>query len=250
VLLQLFEATEIEGYGDRGDYHGQKINAEGDGSPGSINDPQWNARADPRWSFDGTKITYHQALTLAPDCGGINPLPCPVSTAQGGRAWRVMVAELTSRKPVPLPIIKPISDYIPWGTPYIPGTIPTAGAGPALAPGNYTLYGKSSGHAKVQLIGSATTGILTVDAVYSSYSDDGLNFINGAEHVTVKSAGYDAVTNWYSNLTGTGAANSTKVTSADGFNLTINLATNEFDANGTLTTTVNGAVYRQPCNFC
>lgn len=64
---------------------GQKVNAAGDGSPGSVKDPYWNGGADPRWSLDGTRILYFQTLTVAPDCGGVNPLPCPHSTAPGGR---------------------------------------------------------------------------------------------------------------------------------------------------------------------
>uniref|UniRef100_A0A8H7KCT0 Uncharacterized protein n=1 Tax=Bionectria ochroleuca TaxID=29856 RepID=A0A8H7KCT0_BIOOC len=74
---RFFQPWLIDRYGDRGDYYGQKINDEGSGLPGSadINDPEWNGRADPKWSPDGTKIAYWQDLTASPACGGDNPYP-------------------------------------------------------------------------------------------------------------------------------------------------------------------------------
>ncbi|HET8709886.1 MAG TPA: hypothetical protein VFM32_00815, partial [Spongiibacteraceae bacterium] len=95
---RFFQPILIDRWGDRGNYQGQQLNA-GDGAPGSISDPNWNGRADPRWSPDGTSVVYWQGLVTSPACGGINPLPCPVSTEPGGRRSRLMIARLTSRRP-------------------------------------------------------------------------------------------------------------------------------------------------------
>ncbi|KAF3357537.1 hypothetical protein VdG1_03325 [Verticillium dahliae VDG1] len=97
---RFFQPWLIDRHGDRGTYMGQKINAAGDGIPGggAINDPEWNGMADPKWSGDGTRIAYWQALTRPPACGGDNPLPCYASTAQGGRTSRLMVAHLTRKQ--------------------------------------------------------------------------------------------------------------------------------------------------------
>jgi hypothetical protein len=110
---RFFQPWLLDYYGSRGTYNGQMINAAGDGSPGSINDPNWNAGADPKWSHDGTKIAYFQALVGPPECGGKNPLPCPNSTEPGGRAYRLMLATLSSRTPLQLPPVEPVSEVIP-----------------------------------------------------------------------------------------------------------------------------------------
>lgn len=235
---------------DSGYYQGQKLNGAGDGNPGSVNDPLWNGGADPRWSLDGTKIAYFELLVQPPDCGGVNPLPCPTSTAPGGRNVRVMLATLTSRKPLPVVAMDPVSDTVPWGEPYVPG-----GAGPkdpSLPFGNYTLAGQVSGHADVIFTpDSAGTTFKTVEATYHNYSDDGLNFITGNEEVT---AIYPNATlihiDWYSDLSSTGISNSTKVTGPGGFHFEVDVQLNKFYANGTLTTTVDGVVYKQPENGC
>ncbi|KAF4624551.1 hypothetical protein G7Y89_g13618 [Cudoniella acicularis] len=245
---RFFEPFLLDRYGDRGTYKGQKLTEAGDNSPGSINDPNWNALADPRWSPDGTRVVYHQEMVISPACGGPNPLPCPTSTASGGRIQRMMMANFTTRKPVQLPPVAPISDVVPWGVPYVPGSaIPTR---PYPSQGVYTLKGKVTGSAKVNITeNSSKTAILTVAVSYSGYSDDGLNFITGTESVT--STNLSPTLNhvdWYSRLTSTGQALSTKRTSPDGFHLNIDVLLNLFDANGTLTTTINGQVYKQPAN--
>ena len=82
---RFFQPILIDRHGDRGSYYGQQVNGNGEKSDGGINDPSWNGRADPAFSLDSTCIVYWQAIVTSPACGGINPLPCPASTAQGRR---------------------------------------------------------------------------------------------------------------------------------------------------------------------
>jgi hypothetical protein len=246
---RFFEPWLLDYTGDRGTYFGQQINVAGDGSPSSINDPQWNAQADPRWSLDGTKISYYQALTASPACGGVNPLPCPNSTEQGGRTYRIMLAELTSRTAVPFTPVAPVSDVIPWGTPYVPGS--TAPARPFPRGGNYTLHGNVSGAAHVTLIeNSGNTGLQTAAVTYHNFSDDGLNQLNGYENVTSTSLSETLLqVDWYSDLVSVGKTLSTKKTSPTGFHLWIDLLETVFNSTGSLTTTIDGVVYVQPANY-
>ncbi|KAI1350030.1 hypothetical protein F5Y01DRAFT_326729 [Xylaria sp. FL0043] len=247
---RFFELWLIDHYGDRGEYNGQKVNAEGSGVAGSgaINDPEWNGRADPRWSPDGTQIAYWQDMTASPACGGVNPLPCPNSTEPGGRFVRFMLATFTSREPYSLPSVEPVSGIVPWGTPYVPGDLPPTL--PRIAQGTYTLLGKTSGSAEVTITdnadGSATK---SVAVQYSNYTDDGVNFINGYENYTRSNPSTTLeVGDWYSDMVRTGETYSTKKTSPDGFHLSVDTFVNIFEANGTLTTTVDGNVYLQPHN--
>lgn len=247
---RFFQPWLIDRYGDRGDYFGQKINDEGSGIPGSadINDPEWNGRADPKWSPDGTKIVYWQDLTASPSCGGENPLPCYPSPYQGGRYVRFMIAHLTSREPLELPRVDPVSDTVPWGTPYVPGE--AAPPIPRPAAGIYVLHGADSGYANVTIVDNDdvdTIGSVAVE--YSDYSDDGLTFLNGYENYTRTNPSVTvehAV--WFSDLVQSGSVNATKKTSPDGFRITIDVLVNVLEANGTLTTTVDGVVYEQPSN--
>lgn len=247
---RFFQPYLIDRYGDRGSYQGQQLNA-GDTSPGGIGDPNWNAGADPRWSPDGTAITYWQRLVSAPSCGGANPLPCPQSTEPGGRRTRLMVADLVDRKPVRTRPVKPVSDEVPWGTPYTAGD--PAPQRPYPAQGTYSLRGRASGSATVDIVwDDAKTAVKTVSVRYQRYSDDGRTFLNGSERVTrtVSSTTLNTV-DWYSDLTRTtrsGKVLATKKTGADGFHLTIDLWETVFQATGTLTTTVGGRTYTQPAN--
>ncbi len=245
---RFFQPILIDRYGDRGTYQGQQINAAGDGSPGAINDPNWNGMADPRWSPDGTAVVYWQALAVAPACGGANPLKCETSTELGGRTARMMIARFTSRKPQPARTVAPISDTVPWGTPYVPGSpIPTRPYPPA---GSYTLAGAKTGSAAITITeNAAKTAIDTVAVRYTNFSDDGLRTLNGTEKVTAAAPSITvSKLDWYSDLTQTGITLSTKKTSPDGFHLTIDLMVNDFQATGTMITIVDGHVYHQPEN--
>lgn len=247
---RFFQPILIDRFGDRGDYFGQQVNYAGDGSNGSVNDPNWNGRADPAFSPDGTRIVYWQALVTSPACGGVNPLPCPVSTAQGGRTYRLMLARLSSRKPTtPAPIFA-APDYVPWATAF--PTDPTLPTTYSLPAGNYTLYGKASGLAKASLTKDPLLGSFkTVSVNYTDYSDDAQHFINGYESVTLTltaSNPWLSQLDWVSDIIQTGAVNAVKKTGPEGFHLTIDAQENIFEANGTLTTTVNGVTFHQPLN--
>jgi hypothetical protein len=252
---RFFQPWLIDRAGDRGTYQGQQLNA-GNGAPGSVSDPNWNGEADPRWSPDGTSDVYWQGMVTPPACGGANPLPCPTSTEPGGRTSRVMIARLTSRKPQPITkhAIAPISDDVPWGVKYTPGSnIPTRSYPPA---GTYTLKGKKSGSAQAQITyDAANQKVATIAVTYTKFSDDGVRVLNGTEKVgSVPVSTYVTHIDWGSDLhqtvkqAGKKPLTVNKMTSADGFHLTISLLDNNFDATGTLTTTVGNQAYTQPAN--
>lgn len=247
---RFFTPWLIGQYGDRGSYIGQKINAAGSSVPGSgdINDPEWNGSADPKWSRDGTRIVYTEAITESPACGGKNPLPCYHSTEDGGRNERIMVAQLTDREPLDPPQAGARPDIIPWGTPFPPGSSFPEREGVPL--GNYTLKGKVAGWADVSLSGDAEAGtISSVSVKYHGFSDDGLNVLVGSESVSKENpTPLVQHLHWFSDLRQTGPNNGTKITSPDGFHLSIDVYYNIFHAIGNLTTTVNGKEYLQPVN--
>jgi len=245
---RFFQPYLLDRYGDRGNYYGQQINGDGDGAPGSVNDPMWNGMADPRFSLDVTRVAYWQALVISPACGGANPLPCPNSTEPGGRTERAMVARFTKRKPKSIQPVEPMVENIPWGTPYKPGlTLPPR---PFPAGSVYKLDGLKSGSAKVVFTEAANGGTISSVAVtYRNFSDDGRTFLNGYENVTSRNPSITLnQVDWYSDLVQTGETQATKKTSPDGFHLTIDVLLNDFEANGTLVTTINGIEYKQPAN--
>ena len=243
---RFFQPILLDYYGDRSDvgYYGQRINTAGDLEDGSVNDANWNGRADGGFSLDGTKIVYWQALVTAPSCGGVNPLPCPISTAEGGANYRVMLAKRIGRAPTkPAPVFE-IPDIIPWATPFPPGaTIPVE---ETLAPGHYTLYGKAHGSADVVL------GQSSVSVGYSNFSDDYRHILDGYENATssVSPPNYFLVhVDWFSDIIQTGAVFGTKKTSPGGFHAEIDAMINIFSANGSLTTTLDGVEHLQPLNY-
>lgn len=217
---QFFEPYLLDKYGDRGTYFGQKLNGDNTGvlGSGALNDPSWNGIADPRWSPDGTRIVYYQNQEISLACGGDNPLPCYQSTEPQGRAYRLFVATLTSRTPKSIQPPAPISDVVPWGTPYVPGMPdPVAGVLPA---GELTLKGAVSGSATVTLAYlPGTTYINSVAVTYHNFTDDGLHFLHGRENVTSIPSGTVLHLDWYSELHQTGASRGSKLTSPDGFHI-------------------------------
>jgi hypothetical protein len=244
---RFFQAFLLDRYGDRGDYDGQLLTA-GDGKPGSISDPNWNAMADPRWSADGTRVVFWQAQVTSPACGGSNPLQCPSSTEPGGRRFRMMLASFTSRKPLPTASAEPMSESIPWGTAYVPGT-PTPSR-PLIPEGTYTLLGSVSGSATVTIVHTTDhKAIHSVAVRYDKYSDAEGNVLNGTEDVSqTRPAPTTTALDWRSDIIQTGKVKGTKQTGPGGFNLTIDVMKNIFQATGTLTTTINGHTYVQPGN--
>jgi hypothetical protein len=92
------------------------------------------------------------SLAVTPACRGDNPLPCEPSPYLDGRAVSIMVAHLTSRKPlaVPRPSELEIPGGVPWRVRYHLGlqirNIPTVPAG------DYTMYGSAGGHAHRSII--------------------------------------------------------------------------------------------------
>ncbi|WAO91157.1 Hypothetical protein NCS54_00861200 [Fusarium falciforme] len=245
---RFFQPILLDRHGDRGSYFGQRVNPN-ESQAGSIGDPNWNGRADPAFSPDGTKIVYWQDLVVSPACGGSNPLPCPVSTAQGRREYRLILAKLKSRSPKkPAPVFK-VSDQIPWATPYNPGD---AYPKPhALKAGDYTLDGKVSGSAEVSLAVDDTGRIINVVANYTNYSDYKEYIVNGSENITNTFHPDNSWINdihWYSDLVGTGAEEATKKTTKNGFHLQIEITVNDFQADGKLITTIDGISYEPPAN--
>ncbi|KAF2643554.1 hypothetical protein P280DRAFT_422558 [Massarina eburnea CBS 473.64] len=248
---RFFQPWLLDQYAERGSYKGQQLNAGNTSNP-SISDPNWNGRADPLWSRDGTQIIYWQTLVHAPACGASNPLPCPNSTAQGGRLDRVMLASLTSRDPVAGQEIVAWPDVVPWATKFAPGDeLPAAQMPASYSPGNYTLTGRVAGFASVMLTELGTgKGIGGVHVTYFNYSDDGANVLNGNEAASVAFPSvWLNVVDWYSDITQTGAVDGRKLTTpASGFHLEIDALTNVFNATGNLTTVLDGVVYVQPGN--
>jgi hypothetical protein len=237
---RFFQPILLDSYGDRGNYRGQQLNA-GPGTPGSPSDPNWNSRADPAWSPDGTRVVYWQALVTSPACGGANPLPCPESTEPGGRRTRLMIAHLTSRKPVQVKPVPPVSDTVPWGLAYQPGDkLPEMYRLPA---GKYVLLGKVSGRADVEFReGADKDSFNFVSVSYTDFSDDRIHIVNGTESAERVGSGFRASTILHSDLKLSGIQTGSKITSEGGF--TPGLFGQK--QKGTMTTTIDGKTYRQP----
>lgn len=214
-MRRFFQPILIDRWGDRGNYLGQQLN-EGDGSAGSPSDPNWNARADPAWSPDGTHVVYWQALVTSPDCGGPNPLPCPTSTEPGGRHTRLMIAHLTDRKPLPLGRnVVPAALQVPWGIRYQAGDAMPRRQ-PSAPAGKFTMLGRKGGKALVEIRKAPNGRITYVSAKYMKYTDDGRHFIDGSESAELAIIDHSPRIIWHSDLRSSGAQNGTKKTSEPG----------------------------------
>ncbi|MFD4601324.1 hypothetical protein ACFWPQ_25250 [Streptomyces sp. NPDC058464] len=210
-------------------------------------DPAWNAGADPVWLADSTAVVWPENLVTSPACGGANPLPCPVSTEPGGRHSRVMIARFPELHPGRATPPAPISDSVPWGTPYTAGqAFPTRAHLPA---GSYTLPGKSHGTADVVITADASNALITkIQVSYRDFSDNGTDVVNGTESAERGSDTTISSVTWHENLGLSGRHTGTKVTGPDGFALSPRALGNYFDATGTMTTTMDGQTWTQPGN--
>ena len=197
--------------------------------------------ADPWFSPDGTKIVYWQAQTVPPACGGPNPLTCYNSTEPGGRTERIMLAHLTSRRPIAKSTVVPVPESIPWAVLYSPDA--SVDISPVPPNGNYTLSGEGSGSASISILNN------TISVTYHNFSSDGLGWINGFQTISTRVEMFTInYLDWYANLTRSGVWPATQITSPDGFHMSINVLKNFFEANGTLTTVADGVAWKQPLN--
>jgi hypothetical protein len=209
--------------------------------------PDWNAAADPVWLADSTAVVWAENLAC-----GANPTPhqCPDSTEPGGRNSRVMMARFPTLPPSQAVPPAPISNTAPaaWAIPYIPGqAVPSAQKIPT---GTYTLDGNVFGFATVAITDNTSgTGYQSIEVTYHNYvQNPGLNVINGTESVQNDSTPGNVT--WNEDLTAWGLQGvGTKVTSPGGFTLGLSvLFSNNFQATGTMTTTIDGQTYTQPAN--
>ena len=232
------------------EYYGQEINSASSGKlgTGALDDPEWNGRADPWFSPDGTKIVYWQAKTVSPACGGENPLPCFDSIEPGGRTERLLIAHLTARSPIEPAPVKEQPDTIPWAVPYVAGKPSPARVYPRE--GDYILQGLAHGFANVRLTEDESKARLeTVQVEYHNFSDDGIGQFWGSQKAkeSVQDITIDHL-DWSSNVSFEGLSDASQITCPGGFHLTIDVMQNVFQANGSLVTTIDGKNYTQPAD--
>ena len=235
----------LDAAGDRSGYYGQVLTA-GSAGPGSAGDPDWNVTGDPQWSPEGTRIAFSQALVSSPACGGASPLPCPRSTAPGGRRSRLLLAGFPDRSPTLGVDPFAMPDQIPWATPYVPGdTTPQRALLPA---GNYELKGQASGRARIVIAQRADGKALEgVSVSYENYSNDGKGWLNGEEAVSeARIDAYRSRLLWQSNLAQAGARQGRKLTGPEGLSLGLDMLLNRVEATGSLATAVAGKSYGRP----
>jgi hypothetical protein len=128
---------------------------------------------------------------------------------------------------------------------------PLPGPASPIPTGTYTIVGKVMGLASVQIT-SSSTAFESITATFYNYSDDGIHVINGTESVQNDPSppALPLSVTWHDNLVLSGQRTGTKMTSEPGgFTLDYRvLDFNNFQAQGTMTTTVNGVSYFQPAN--
>ncbi|GAB7365696.1 hypothetical protein MBLNU230_g7035t1 [Neophaeotheca triangularis] len=254
---RFFQPWLLGAQGDYSPHPARELNAASTGRPGTgaINDPEWNGRADPWFSPDGTQILYWQAQTRAPACGSPNPLPCYPSHETGNRKERLMLATLGDRAPISTnkTLTTPAPDTIPWALPYNPGTTPQNR--PQPPPGTYNLPAPSSGTATVHLTSpypSPNQALTSIHITYHNFSsDNNQTFLTGTQNATLLPTNSPTLTrlHWTSDLHSTdrdGRVHASQLTSLGGFELSIDAMTNIFHATGTLKTVVGGREWEQP----
>lgn len=233
---------------DRNIHDGQALAVEGDPSAGSgsISDPLWLGGADAAWSPDSTAVVYYQRRGCNPE-----PAPCPPSTEPGGRNARLMIAKFSDRAPSePLPQTEPVSDIVPWGTPYEVGdSLPPVRQ--IIPEGNYILKSKWGwGWADVDItegpsrFNPGLTEVVAVKVTYYGYTSDGLNYVFGTEEGVLGSRPTSQT--WYSDLIFIGLHNGTRKSSSEGFTVTSGGLGSLASFSGTLTTTLDGMTFTSP----
>ena len=234
---------------DAGDYQGQQINGGFNDGPGGISDPNWNGRADPAWSPDGTSIVYWQSLVTAPECGGSNPLPCPESTEPCVLHLRLMLAHLYDREPRPIGGLAPVPTIGSWAQRY--EDFRASPVRPTLPSGTYTLRGKVGGTATVTVLNPTGKRVKEVAAVYDNYADD-CRVFNGNEKAVEEAeiSPFHYEDTWYSDIAMSGCETGTKITTDSngtrGGGTTMSAIGDVFHATGSLTTTIDGEEFPQP----
>jgi len=212
----------------------------------AVANPDWNALADPTWLANSAAVVWAEGYA----CGANAPtLQCAGSGEPGGRNSRVMIARLgiPPTRAVPPP---PISNTAPaaWAIPYTATTpSPTPNSIPT---GTYTIKGNVFGYATAQITdNSAGTALQSIQVAYHNYVQrEGMNVVNGTEEVDTTTVPGDIT--WNDDLTIFGQQGfGTQVTSPGGFSVNLlDLDFNDFQATGTMTTTLNGVTYTQPAN--
>ncbi len=245
-LIDLEKAVAVD---DPEIHDGQQLNAGGDpaAGSGSISDPLWLGGADPAWSPDSTAVVYYQRR-------GCNPAPaeCPPSSEPGERESRLMIARLTDREPSePLAQPDPVPDEVPWGTPYEFGD-PLPPVRQTVPAGTYVLMGES-GSAEVVVtevpsrFNAGETELDSVSVMYSNYSSDGINFIDGSESGERISGSGGTTITWHSDLTFSGLHEGTRKTSEPGgFVVKLSRLGAAGKFSGSLTTTLDGMTFKSP----
>ena len=120
---------------------------------------------------------------------------------------------------------------------------------PQLPTGTYSLRGPDGGSATVTVETAGGT-VQAVAAEYHGYTD-GCRIFNGFEQVARTGGGFTPPVSWNSNIVMTGCQTGTKITrgpAGDQGPMTLSAAGNNFQASGSLTTTIDGQVFTQPAN--
>ncbi|GAA2121349.1 hypothetical protein [Actinomadura napierensis] len=95
----------------------------------------------------------------------------------------------------------------------------------------------------------APRAIASIQAAYTGYSDDGVHIINGTESVAGTGPAIAQTLTFHEDLWLSGRETGRKVTSEPGgFVLSPSSLQSDFQATGTMTTTIDGRTYRQPAN--